>query len=79
MLRQLEFLCFMIIKYHRLPYLTVFGARLMTAVHTGVIINSSAKRSLGHLPLCGLAELLCAGTWPGTVSWSHLMFLDFSA
>lgn len=37
----------MVIKYHRLPYLTVFGARLMTAVPTGVIINSSAKRALG--------------------------------
>lgn len=47
MLGQLEFLCFMIIKYHRLSYLTFFRARLMSAVHTGVIINSGAKRALG--------------------------------
>lgn len=46
MLGQLEILC-LIIKYHRLSYLTVFRARLMTAVHTGVIINSDAKRALG--------------------------------
>lgn len=47
MLRQLEFLCFMIIKYYHLSYLMIFRARLMTAVHTGVIINSEAKRALG--------------------------------
>lgn len=47
MLRQLEFLCFMIIKYRHLSYLTIFRAQLMTAVHTGVIINSEAKRALG--------------------------------
>lgn len=47
MLGQLEFLCFMIIKYHRLSYLMFFGARLMTVVHTGVVINSGAKRALG--------------------------------
>jgi hypothetical protein len=47
MLGQLEFLCFMIIKYHHLSETAIFRAQLMTAVHSRVIINSEAKRALG--------------------------------
>lgn len=48
MLRQLEFLCFMVIKYYHLSYQMIFRARLMTAVHSGAIINSEAE-SFGYL------------------------------
>lgn len=63
MLRQLEFLCFMIIKYHHLSYSMIFRAQLMTTVHSGVIISSEAKRALDTCLRFGRVDALVHLTW----------------